>query len=200
MTRIGATLLCVAMLATSSAAIHAQDSAARNASSESAQSGPIGGTFILVDQNGKTVTDETYQGSFLLVAFGYTNCPDICPTTLFNMERALDFLGADATKVRPLFISVDPERDTPAHLKEYMSSFGPTFVGLTGPAAHIASVAAKYGIKYAKVSNSTGYSVDHTAAIFLMGPDGAFIERFPHDLDPESLASRVRRRLRANGG
>ncbi len=165
---------------------------------DGADSQSIGGPFILVDQNGKSVTDEDFRGSFLLIAFGYTNCPDVCPATLMTMASAINVLGPEAKAVRPLFISLDPARDTPARLKEYVGSFGPSFVGLTGPEPFIASVAEKYRIKYTKVdSPSGGYSIDHTAGIFLMGPDGAFLQRFSYDIAARALASGIREKLRS---
>lgn len=168
-------------------------------SGEATQDSAIGGHFILMDQHGKTVLDEDYRGSFLLITFGYTHCPDICPTTLQTMAAALDRLGADAANVRPIFITLDPNRDTPAVLKEYMGSFGPSFAGLTGPEAYISDAAGKFKIKYSKVKNaSLGYTIDHTAGIFLVGPDGSFLARFPHDLAPEALAARLRERIKAD--
>jgi protein SCO1/2 len=158
----------------------------------------IGGPFMLVDQNGASVTDEDFAGAFMLIAFGYTNCPDICPTTLMTIAGAMNGLGPEAAKVRPIFISVDPARDTPERLQEYVGSFGPSFVGLTGPEPFVANVAKKYGVTFAKVADpSGGYSVDHTAGIFLMGPDGAFIERFSYDISAKELAASIREKLRA---
>ncbi|MGO9545618.1 MAG: SCO family protein [Rhodomicrobium sp.] len=192
-------LLSTALLTASAAITAARDvGVLSKESDEATEAKPIGGHFILVDQNGKTVLDEDYRGSFLLITFGYTHCPDVCPTTLQGMASALDILGPDGAKVRPIFITVDPNRDTPAVLKDYTESFGPRFVGLTGPEAYIADAAAKFKIKYSKVENATlGYSIDHTAGIFLMGPDGSFLARFPHDLAPDLLAARLRERLKA---
>ena len=158
----------------------------------------IGGPFMLVDQNGDSVTDQDFAGSFMLIAFGYTNCPDICPTTLMTMASAINVLGADAAKVRPIFISVDPARDTPERLKEYVESFGPSFVGLTGPEPFVANVAKKYGVTYVKVADpSGGYSVDHTAGIFLMAPDGAFVDRYSYEISAKELAASIREKLRS---
>jgi protein SCO1 len=158
----------------------------------------IGGPFMLVDQNGDSVTDEDFAGAFMLIAFGYTNCPDVCPATLMTMASVINVLGPEAAKVRPIFISVDPTRDTPERLKEYVGSFGARFVGLTGPDPFVANVAKKYGVTYAKVANpSGGYSVDHTAGIFLMGPDGTFVERFAYDISVKELAASIREKLRS---
>lgn len=161
------------------------------------ETGQIGGTFILIDQNGRTVTDQDFQGRFLLVTFGYTHCPDICPTTLMTIASAMNFLGDDAKSVRAAFITVDPERDTADQLKDYVGSFGPEFVGLTGPQAFIDSVAQKYNVTSKKVPSPSGdYSIDHTAGIFLMGPDGAFIQRFAHDMPARDLAAAMRAAMR----
>ena len=106
----------------------------------------IGGPFSLVDQNGVTRTDREFRGKYMLVFFGYTYCPDVCPTTLAVMKTALDMMGSRADRIAPLFISVDPKRDTPQKLKSYLSSFGPRFVGLTGDDMAIASVAKEYRV------------------------------------------------------
>jgi len=158
----------------------------------------IGGPFMLINQNGDSVTDEDFAGAFMLIAFGYTNCPDICPATLMTMASAINILGPDAAKVRPIFISVDPARDTPERLKEYVESFGPRFVGLTGPEPFVANAAKKYGVTYSQVANpSGGYSVDHTAGIFLMGPDGAFVKRFSYEISAKELAASILEKLRS---
>jgi cytochrome oxidase Cu insertion factor (SCO1/SenC/PrrC family) len=195
--RVYPLLLIACLFAASPSDISAQSSGESPPNSAGkATPASIGGRFILVDQNGKTVLDENYRGSFLLITFGYTHCPDICPTTLANMAGALDILGPDAVKVQPIFITLDPGRDTPAVLKDYVGSFGARFAGLTGPEAYIADAAAKYRIKYNKVeSASAGYTIDHTVGIFLMGPDGEFVARFPHDLSAGALAERLRERL-----
>jgi protein SCO1/2 len=187
-------VLCAALCAAAPAcAAETPTGAADQASRQ-----PIGGPFILIDQNGKSVTDEDFGGAFMLIAFGYTNCPDICPATLMTMASAINLLGAEAENVRPIFITVDPARDTPEQLKEYVGSFGPNFVGLTGPEPFVASVAKKYGIEYSKVANpSGGYSVDHTAGIFLMGPDGSFVERFSYAMPAKELAAAIREKLRS---
>jgi protein SCO1/2 len=158
----------------------------------------VGGPFMLINQNGDSVTDEDFAGAFMLIAFGYTNCPDICPATLMTMASAINILGPNAAKVRPIFISVDPARDTPERLKEYVESFGPRFVGLTGPEPFVANAAKKYGVTYSQVANpSGGYSVDHTAGIFLMGPDGAFVKRFSYEISAKELAASILEKLRS---
>jgi protein SCO1/2 len=182
--------LAFAFLALMSAGSLAWAQSSPPAAPAASEAEPIGGSFMLVDQNGRAVSDEDFRGSFLLIAFGYTNCPDVCPTTLMTMASALNAMGPDAKAIRPIFISVDPARDTPARLKEYVESFGDNFVGLTGPEAYVASVARKFRISIAKTpSPSGGYSVDHTAGLFLVGPDGAFIKRFGYDMPARDLAA-----------
>lgn len=158
--------------------------------------GVYGGPFILMDHNGKTVTDDEYRGKAMLLTFGYTNCGDICPTMLQNMARVMDLLGDQAKEVQPLFITLDPSRDTPPKLRDYVAAFHPQLIGLTGPEPYVAAAARKYRIRYEKVPGANGdYSIDHTAVVFLMGKDGNFLERFPHNTAPEKIAERVRLRL-----
>lgn len=156
-----------------------------------------GGTFILVDQHGRTVTDEDFLGKYMLVAFGYTHCPDVCPTLLMDMANALTRLGPDGAGIEPVFITLDPSRDTPAVLADYVSSFSPRMIGLTGPEESIASAAKKYRIKFQKHQEENGeYSIDHTAAIFLMGPDGQCLDRFNSAVKTEEMVERIRAKLK----
>ncbi len=144
-----------------------------------ATGGPsIGGPFTLVNDNGKTVTNKEFRGKYMLVYFGYTYCPDVCPTTLNSIAQAMDRLGAKAKQVQPIFITVDPHRDTPPVMKQYVSAFSPSLVGLTGTPAQIAAVAKEYRVYYAKHVTGPGpndYSMDHSSIIYFMGPDGKFI-------------------------
>ena len=138
----------------------------------------VGGPFLLIDGDGKPVTEQTWHGKYLLVYFGYTYCPDVCPTTLTNVADALDKLGAKADRIQPLFITVDPKRDTPPVVKEYAAAFGPRIVGLTGSAEQIAAAAKAYRVYYAEHRTGPGpddYSMDHSSVLYLMGPDGRFI-------------------------
>ncbi len=157
----------------------------------------IGGPFSLIDHNGKAVTDADYRGRYMLIFFGYTFCPDVCPTALTGVSGMLDILGDDAAKIAPLFISVDPERDTVAVLKEYVGNFHPQIIGLTGSPKQIASVASVYRAYFAKEddgdSNGENYSVSHSAYLYLMGPDGKFLDAFGHQMDPEDMAARIRK-------
>lgn len=141
----------------------------------------VGGPFVLTAPDGTTVTDETYRGKWLLVFFGYTYCPDICPTTLNEIAASLDQLGPDAAKLQPLFITVDPERDTPEVMGQFTVAFDARIVGLTGSAQQIATVAREYGA-YGAVGNAGAgdkdYLVDHSTYIYLMDPQGEFARGF----------------------
>jgi cytochrome oxidase Cu insertion factor (SCO1/SenC/PrrC family) len=158
-----------------------------------------GGAFILVDHRGSTVMDEAFRGKYMLVAFGYTHCPDVCPTLLADMAHVLAELGPEGATIQPLFITLDPSRDTPAVLADYVSSFSTRITGLTGPEELIADVARKYRIKVRKQPGvGDSYSIDHTGAIFLMGRDGRFLERFNSAVKPDEMVARIRTRLRAD--
>ena len=156
---------------------------------------PVGGAFALIDHTGKPRTNEDFSGKLMLVYFGFTYCPDICPTDLQNIGLALDQLGSAGETIQPLFITVDPERDTPAHLAEYVSMFHPRLIGLTGEAEAIRTAADAYKVYYAKVPNERGddYTVDHTAFIYLMGADGKYLGFFPPGTPPHRLAETIRR-------
>jgi protein SCO1/2 len=138
----------------------------------------VGGPFSLVDGDGKPVTDRTWRGKYMLVYFGYTFCPDVCPTTLSAVADALDKLGPKAARIQTLFITVDPKRDTPPVVKQYAAAFSPEMIGLTGSAAQIAAVAKAYRVYYAEHRTGPGpddYSMDHSSVLYLMGPDGRFL-------------------------
>ena len=138
----------------------------------------IGGPFELVDQDGKTVTDRDLKGKPTLVFFGFANCPDVCPTTLFEMSEILRALGPDAEKTNALFVTVDPERDTPSVMKDYLSSFDPHLRGLTGDPAAVTAMTKAYRVYVKKVPQGDSYTVDHTAIVYLMGKDGRFVAPF----------------------
>ena len=151
---------------------------------------------MLEDHNGQIVTDQDFQNRFLLITFGYTYCPDICPTNLVNMTTALEELGEQrAAKIAPLFITVDPSRDTAAKLREYVAAFDERIIGLTGPQPMIDNVSARYKVVSAvhKPENwkDDDYLVDHTASIFLMAPDGQFLVKFAHGMPPKDMAKRI---------
>ena len=161
-----------------------------------AASSAIGGPFKLVDQNKRTVTDQDFKGKPFLVFFGFTHCPDICPTTLLDVSQVLASLGNDADRVGALFVTVDPERDTPATLKEYLSSFDPRLVGLTGDAKDIAAMEKAYRIYSKKVPlEGGGYTMDHTALVYLMDKEGRFVAPFSLKRKPEESAADLRRYL-----
>ena len=154
----------------------------------------IGGPFKLIDQNGKPITDQDMKGRPYLVFFGYTHCPDICPTTLFELSEVLRALGPDADKTGALFVSIDPERDTPAAMKDYLSSFDPHLVGATGDAKAIDAAEKAYRVYAKKVPGEKGdYSMDHTALVYLMDKQGRFVAPFKLDRKPEEAAAELRR-------
>lgn len=158
----------------------------------------IGGPFELTDHNNQRVSDKTYRGDHLLVFFGFTYCPDVCPAALQKVTAVLEQLGDRAGKIRPLFISVDPERDTPDQLKLYMSNFHDRIVGLTGSPAEIDAVAKAYRAYYRKVKDPsiTGeYSMDHSAFLYLMDPTGEFLTHFTHATQIEKMVTRLKKEL-----
>ena len=156
----------------------------------------IGGPFKLTDQNGQAVSDQDLHGRPFLVFFGFTHCPDVCPTTLFEVSEILRALGRDADRTRALFITVDPERDTPSVMKDYLSSFDPHLLGLSGDRAAIAAIAKGYRVYYKKVPlDQGGYTMDHTAIVYLMDKDGRFVSPFSLKRTAEAAAADLRRYL-----
>jgi protein SCO1/2 len=164
--------------------------------SKVAQPAAIGGPFQLTDQAGKAFTDKDLKGKPTLIFFGYTHCPDVCPTSLFEMSEVLRAMGKDADKVNAVFISVDPERDTPATMKDYLSSFDPHLEGLSGDPAETAKVITSYRVYAKKVPTKDGdYTMDHTALIYLMDRDGRFVSPFNLKRSPEEAATELKRYL-----
>ena len=157
----------------------------------------LGGPFTLRDHTGRTVTDADYRGSFMLVFFGFTFCPDVCPTELQTIAAAMDLLGPQSTRVRPLFISVDPGRDTPEKLAEYVALFHPSITGLTGTPEQVAAVARAYRVYYARSTppGASEYLMDHSAFTYLMGPDGGLRAIFRPGASAEEIAGAVRANL-----
>jgi protein SCO1/2 len=154
----------------------------------------IGGPFALIDGNRKPVTDADFRGKFMLVYFGYSFCPDVCPTTLNEVAEAMDKLGPTAARVQPIFITVDPKRDTPGVMKQYAANFSPRLLGLTGTPEQIAEVAKEYRVYYAEHRTGPGpndYSMDHSSILYLMGPDGQFIEPIAADETAATIASDI---------
>jgi len=140
----------------------------------SASKVPIGGPFRLTSHEGKAFTDEDLKGKPFAVFFGFTHCPEVCPTTLYDLTQDLESLGKDADRMRVAFITVDPAQDTPELMKTYLASFDPRIVGLTGTEEEIAAVAKAYKVYYRKVPTESGYTMDHTATILLMDSRGEF--------------------------
>ena|SRR5579872_5202360 len=154
----------------------------------------IGGPFSLIDQNGHAITDRDMKGKPFLVFFGYTHCPDVCPTTLFDASEVMRALGKDADRTSVLFISVDPERDTPPVLKDYLSSFDPHLRGVTGTPNGIAAVEREYRVYSKKIPEKNGeYSMDHSAVVYLMDKDGHFVAPFNLKRRPEASADDLRK-------
>jgi cytochrome oxidase Cu insertion factor (SCO1/SenC/PrrC family) len=156
----------------------------------------IGGPFTLVDASGANRRDTDFRGKLMLVYFGYTFCPDICPTTLTMMSDTLAKLGASASEIAPIFITVDPARDTPAQMKQYMGSFDPRFVALTGSPAQVAAAASAYRVYYRKVSGDAGqYTMDHSSIIYLMARDGRYLGHFDSTITADNLARALKKYL-----
>lgn len=160
---------------------------------DGAPTAKIGGPFELVDaRNGKTVTDQDYKGKWLLIYFGYTHCPDACPTALNDLSLALDKLGDKRRDMAPLFITIDPERDTADVMKDYAASFAPDIVGLTGSAEQIAKAEKAYRVYAAKhPTKDGGYDMDHSSIIYVMDPSGRFVTNFTHETDPDQMATKL---------
>jgi protein SCO1/2 len=155
----------------------------------------IGGPFTLSTLDGTTVTDQTYRGKWLVVYFGYTFCPNSCPTTLLAVAMALKKLGPDAAKVQPLFITIDPQRDTPKVMRQYVESFDPRIVGLTGTPQQIAAAAQEYGAYYVRHATGSGpdaYVMDHTTYLYIMDPRGKFVRAFNPDTSGDGIADALR--------
>lgn len=156
----------------------------------------IGGPFRLVDQDGRAVSDQDMKGKPFLVFFGFTHCPDVCPTTLFEVSEVLSKLGPDGDRVGALFVTVDPERDTPAKIKDYLASFDPHLRGLSGDAEAIAAMQKGYRVYSKKVALAEGgYTMDHSALVYLMDKEGRFVAPFNIKRRPEDSAADLRRYL-----
>lgn len=159
----------------------------------------IGGPFTLSAPDGKTVTDQTYRGKWLLVYFGYTFCPNSCPTTLLEIATALKQLGPDAARVQPLFITIDPQRDTPQVMQQYTQSFDPRIIGLTGTPEQIAAVAHEYGAYYVRHAIGPGdkdYVMDHSTYLYVMNPEGKYVRAFDSGTSADHIAEALRELLK----
>ncbi len=158
----------------------------------------VGGPFTLTDHTGRPVTDKDFRGKYMLVYFGFTFCPDVCPSGLQVMSAALDQLGPKAEKITPIFISVDPERDTPEQLAQYVPSFHPRLVGLTGTPEQVQDVAKAYRVYYRKVKDEKStaeYTIDHTSIIYLMNPQGEFVAHFTHATPVATMVEKLEKVL-----
>ncbi len=154
----------------------------------------VGGPFVLTSHSGERVSDKDLRGMPFAIFFGYTNCPDVCPTSLSDMSETIESLGKRADGMRYFFVSVDPERDTPAHLSDYLSSFDPRITGLVGTPRDIAQIAKSYRVYYQKVPMEGGdYAVNHTATTYLMGRDGQLADVVSYQEDPSARLVKFRR-------
>lgn len=163
----------------------------------------ISGDFSLVDHTGKRVTDEDFRGQWLLAFFGFTHCPDVCPTTLNWIAQVMNELGSAADRVQPLFFTVDPERDTPKAIAGYVSVFHPRIVGLTGTLEQVREAAQSYRTHFSKVEQENapdGYTMAHAGFVYLMTPEGKFERLFSHDDKPEDVAAQITNRIQARSG
>lgn len=163
---------------------------------EKNEAAAIGGPFTMAATTGQTVTQDTFTGKYRLMYFGYTYCPDVCPTGLTTLAQALNSLpAAKADKIQPLFVTVDPARDTLEQMTAYVAAFHPRLIGLVGTPEQTASIAKAFRVYYAKEkgkeNDTEGYLVDHSAITYLMGPDGRFIAYFGHDTSPEDMAKKL---------
>ena len=187
---LSALLAPVALLACS-----APDSAPQKPPLEGAR---IGGPFALTDQNGRAFTDRDLAGRYRIMYFGYTFCPDVCPVDVQHIGGAMKLLDTQAPdlarRIVPVFVTVDPARDTPAVLKQFVSAFHPRMIGLTGPEPAIAAIAKAYGVYHARGKGTEGgYMVDHSRAAYLMGPDGKPLALLPQEQAPEAIAAEIRK-------
>ncbi len=173
----------------------AGDEAKQTAGTRSTGTVPIGGPFALVDHTGAARTEKDLLGRFAVVNFGFANCPDVCPATLQTISDALELMGPAAQRIRPVFVSVDPARDTPERLKTYKEAFDDRFLMLTGSEAAVARAAKAYKVGYSRMkpAEDGSYMVNHTALIYLMGPDGRYLAHFPFRIAPEKLASALKK-------
>lgn len=155
----------------------------------------LGGPFTLTDQDGNPRSDTDFRGKYMLIFFGYTFCPDVCPTTLAVVSAALDKMGQRADRIVPVFVTVDPERDTPAVIKTYLSAYGTRWTGLTGTEEEIASAAKAYRVFYrANKDDGTNYTVDHSGVVYLMKPDGTYLANYSPSNSPDEMAADLTRK------
>lgn len=194
-----AALIALVLFAAGFAGMYAFLKAPEEAQSEGAAL--IGGPFSLVDTSGKRVTDRDFRGKLMLVFFGYAHCPDVCPTELQTLSEVMEKLGPAATKVAPIFISVDPKRDTPQALADYLKNFNPRIIGLTGDQNEIASAAKAYRVYYRNAAGSgEDYAVDHSAFVYLMDGEGKYLTHFSFNTAPDSILAVIKKKITADNG
>jgi cytochrome oxidase Cu insertion factor (SCO1/SenC/PrrC family) len=194
--RACALFVVASLLGCGSAVVAEQPSAAQMMDDLMYGRGSVGGPFMLTDHTGKPRSDTEFRGKLMIVYFGYTYCPDVCPTDLMAITQALDALGSAAGEVQPIFITFDPERDTKV-LAAYVAAFHRSFIGLTGSPDEIRKVANSYKAFYAKVPAERGgdYSIDHTGIIYLMGRNGEYLGFMPPQTNPDRLTEVLRKYL-----
>lgn len=159
---------------------------------------PVGGPFALIDQDGRPRTEADFRGRLVILTFGFTGCPDVCPTDLMEIARALTLLGAAGEAIQPVFVTLDPARDTPDLLKEFVPSFHPRLIGLTGSEAAIRQAADAYKVFYQRVPRSDGEdTIEHSAFVYLMDRSGAYLGFFPPGTSAERMLTILRPHLRA---
>jgi protein SCO1 len=197
--RLSLTVVAVALFLGASPPLSAEDAPSAAELMDDLMWGrtPVGGPFDLIDHTGRRRADAEFRGKFLLVYFGYSYCPDVCPTDLMAIAAAMDLLGPVGGDVQPLFITIDPERDTVEHLADYVTAFHPSLIGLTGTPEEIRKVALAYKAFYVKVEAPDGsdYAIDHTGFIYLIGPNGQYLGFFPPNTTAERLAKIIRQQL-----
>ena len=165
-----------------------------NAEPQATNRPAVGGPFTLLDHTGKTVTEADFKGRHMLIFFGYTYCPDVCPTSLQTISDALNLMGENAKNIQPVFVSVDSARDTPDVMKLYVEAFDGRIAGLSGNEDQIKTITNAYGVYYAKVENPDApesYHMNHSALVYLMGPDGQYLAHFPHGVTPKEMAAKL---------
>ena len=158
----------------------------------------IGGPFTMINQKGETVTEKSFLGHYTLYFFGFTSCPDVCPTELQVLTAALKELGTDADRITPVFVSIDPERDTPQVMATYIANFDPRLQGLTGTPQQVATMAKAFHVFYQKVpdpKNPKDYEMDHSSILYVMAPDGTFAKHFTYTTDAKSMAADLKKLL-----
>lgn len=183
---IGGLVACLVLLLAAGGALMLVDRGADR------QGGGIGGPFALMDGDGHEVTDRSFRGKWMLVYFGYTHCPDACPTALNTMANALDVKGLHKENVALVFITVDPERDTPAVVKDYVGAFDAPITALSGSRAAVDQAMREYRVYAARHDTKDGYDMDHSSIIYVMDPKGAFVANFTHETSPEQIAAKLK--------